>query len=116
MLAPPPLCSLSLSLSLLSRFDPRQVAPLLSLHHEARVFRPVVGLLDMAAFFESMWRDPIGFLQLATCIVRGVKKHAQTKFSTLVHPALACFTAIRALRLRIAGVMVTAAGLDSVQY
>jgi len=82
MLAPPPLCSLSLSLSLLSRFDPRQVAPLLSLHHEARVFRPVVGLLDMAAFFESMWRDPIGFLQLATCIVRGVKKHAQTKFST----------------------------------
>jgi len=41
-------------------------------HHESRVFKPGVSPLpNKLAFFQSLWRDPIGFAQLAICEVVG---------------------------------------------
>jgi hypothetical protein len=41
-------------------------------HHESRVFKPGASPLPhKVPFFQSLWRDPIGFAQLAVCEVTG---------------------------------------------
>ena len=46
------------------------------MHHESRVFKPGASPLpNKLPFFQSLWRDPIGFGQLAICEVVGTTRN-----------------------------------------
>ena len=45
----------------------------MTIHHEGAVFKAGAQILDRHAFFESLWRDPVGFAQLSIAEVRGAK-------------------------------------------